>query len=159
MKVGTFVLIALPAWWALTWLRGHVRRMEADRLPAGIMPVDRALRGLSEARHDACTDALKAFAATYRTTFLAGKCSREAVLALHDLRDAALKHMYDLRMRLPNDLEGERQLTQHIEDTDRLLRAYIGDAQGRCGELLLHPGPIDDAFYRQYYRAHNDVVV
>ena len=28
----------------------------------------------------------------------------------------------------------------------------------RCGQALLHPGPIDDLYYRQWWRAANDVV-
>ena len=157
MKVGTAVLLALGAWAAAAGARAYVRGRVARNLPAGVRPPPRELRVLSAQLHDECVEALRGFAAEYRRSFRHGGCSKEAVLALHRLRQGALGSMYGLRMRLPNDLGGEAALTRHIEETDGLLRAYIAEVQARCPDAaLLHPGPIDDMFYRRHYRAFND---
>ncbi len=157
MKAGTWLLVALAAWAVASWARGYARERVARNLPSGVRPPPPELRGLSSQLHDECVEALRGFAAAYRRSFQHGGCSKEAVLGMHRLRQRALGCMYGLRMRLPNDLEAEAALTRQIEDTDALLRAYVAEVQGRCAEAaLLHPGPIDDAFYRQHYRAFND---
>lgn len=157
MNAGNAAVVFMVLVFLCLAVRKYARQVQEQRLPAGLeqRPQDRAL---SEDDFDGARTALREFASEYRHTFHHGKCTKEAVMSLHALRDRALEHMYALRMRLPNDLEAEASMTQHIEDTDTLLRAYIRDAQERCGETLLFPGPIDDAFYRQFYRAHNDVV-
>ncbi len=157
MRLGTLALVLMALWFAFLGVRAHVRKTRSQAVPAGVTPRPE-FRGHSTFHFDEATQALRAFATEYRLTHAYGKCTRQAVLALHGLRDKALKHMYELRMRLPNDLHAEAELAQHIEDTDRLLRGYIQDAQARSGQVLLHPGPIDDMFYRQFYRAHNDEV-
>ena len=160
MKAGTWVLLAAAAVALLHWARGYARERVARNLPAGARPPPPDLRPLSPVLHDDCTAALREFAAAYRRSFRHGGCTREAVLGLHDLRRRALDCLYGLRMRLPNDLGAEARLTRQVEETDALLRAYIGEVQARCPEAaLLHPGPIDDAFYRQHWRAHNDETV
>lgn len=149
------MLLVLLAGWGL-WLAA--RRARQGDMPLGVSAPGPDARALSPVLHDACVRALRDFAHAYRATFRHGQCSKAAVLKLHDARADALGHLYQLRMRMPNDLHGERDFTKHIEDTDMLLRSYIADAQARCGQHLLHPGPIDDMFYRHHYRAHNDVV-
>lgn len=155
---GAIALAAMALWFAFLAARAHVRQVRANSLPPGVKPRPE-LAGLSETSYAAATRALREFATEYRLTFQHGGCTRKAVVGLHDLRDRALQHMYEMRMRLPNDLDAEVELTQYIEETDSLLRAHLQDAQGRCGETMLLPGPIDDSFYRQFYRAHNDAVV
>lgn len=157
MKPGTVLLLLGAAWLAWRWARDRAAARVGDRLPAGVRPPSPDLRDLSPHHHDECTRALRAFAAAYADTFR-GDCGRDGVLTLHELRDAALGALFELRMRLPNDLDTETRVTAHIEETDRLLRGYIADAQARCGAALLHPGPIDDLYYRQWWRAANDVV-
>lgn len=158
MKAGTWVLLAVAAWALLHWARGYVRDLRP--LPAGARPPPPDLRALSPVLHDDCEASLRAFAAAYRRSFRHGGCTREAVLELHDQRRRVLECLYGLRMRLPNDLEAEARLTRHVEETDGLLLAYIAEVQARCPEAaLLHPGPLDDAFYRQHWRAHNDEAV
>lgn len=138
--------------------RRRVRATQATSLPSGVAEPPTQLRPWSSVHFDSAVLSLRAFASEYKNTFQDGQCSKRSALALHSLRDEAVGHMYQLRMRLPNDLDAEAQLTQHIEDTDRLLQRYIFDAQERCGEAMLHPGPLDDTYYRSHYRAHNDSV-
>lgn len=159
MRLGTLALLLLVAWYVARWVRARVRQQRADKLPAGVSPMPATLRPWSEHHYDACVRALRAFAEEYRLTFQRGRCTRQALLALQSLREEATGHMSQVRMRLPNDLHAEQSLVAHIEDTERLLRGYVEDAQARCGEALLHPGPIDDMYYRQFYRAHNDAMV
>lgn len=157
MQFGTVALVLLAAWLASRYVRGRVRESRDERLPAGVTAPDPHLRDHPNAEYyDACLLALRQFAREYRLTFQHGRCTRAAVMTLHTLRDDALKHLYELRMRLPNDMNAEAEVTAHVVETDALLRGYLDDAQARCGEPLLHPGPIDDMHYRQFYRAAND---
>ena len=157
MKFGTVVLIALASWFGMQWVRGRAHHAREQRLPPGVRPMEPAVHAASPDQHEACMRSLRTFATEYRLTFQHGPgCGKGAVLSLHALRDEALRHMYQLRMRLPNDLHAETRMTQHIEDTDALLRAHIRDAQERCDAPMVYPGPIDDSFYKDKFRAHND---
>lgn len=156
MKFGTLALLALGTWFAVLWVRKKTKAVQADRLPAGVQPLDPHVRTHATGHYDACTQALKTFASEYRLSFQHGKCSRATVMSLNNIRNEALRHMYQMRMRLPNDLDAETRLTQQIEETDRIMRAYIQDAQDRCGARLAFAGPVDDMFYKQLFRAHND---
>lgn len=157
MSFGTVAITLLCLWFAYLGIRTHIKRRRQQCLPPGITQ-DSSHRALSSDTYDAATQALRAFATEYRNTFLHGGCSKASLATLHTLRNDALQRMYDLRLRLPNDLDAEMEMTQHIEETDTLLKAYISDVQTRCGLSLLFPGPLDDTYYRQFYRAHNDVV-
>ena len=158
MRVGTVAVLLMAGWFVFLAARKYVRQRQGSRLPAGVEERPE-LKGYSADHYDMALQSLRAFAAEYKLTFQHGKCTKRAVLGLHSLRDDALGHMYELRMRLPNDMEAEMALTRHIEDTDRILRHSIQEAQSRCRDAaLLFPGPLDDTFYREHYRAHNDVV-
>lgn len=157
MKLGTVALLLMAAWFVLRWVRKTVREARSRKLPGGVDRPAAALRPFSDSHYDACMQALRAFSTEYRLTFQHGQCDKKHLLGLHALREDALRHMYQLRMRLPNDLDAEHAFTQYIEDTDRLLKHYLQEAQKRCGFELLHPGPIDDTFYKKFYRAANDV--
>lgn len=159
MRLGTVLVIALAAWFVALWVRKRVRAAHEQRLPPGVTAPGAAARVGSTDHFDACVQALRAFATEYRLSFQGGACGKRSVMALLALRDEALRHMYQLRMRLPNDVRLETEVTQHIEDTDALLRDYIRDAQERCKVPMLFPGPLDDAFYKDRYRAANDETV
>lgn len=150
VAVAAVAVLAL----AVRGARSHVARARADRLPPGV-PSRPAYREHSSGHYDAATAALKAFAAEYRTSFLDGGCGSGTVDALHRLRSEALGHLYQLRMRLPNDLAREGDVTRHIEETDVRLLECVADAQERCRAPLVFPGPMDDVFYRRFYRASN----
>ena len=61
-------------------------------------------------------------------------------------------------MRLPNDLAAERALAAATDDLDARMLEHIEDARQRVGAHLLHPGPVDDAWYGSWYRGSNDLV-
>jgi len=140
-------------WWVA---RGRVHQARKDGFPPGVVP-RREYRSHSSEHFDAACTALKAFAAEYRSTFVHGGCTGGSLRSMTSLRAEALRHMYQLRMRLPNDMDAEGSMTQHIEAVDRVLQEYILDVQTRCGLGSAFPGPIDNAYYRNFYRAHNDV--
>lgn len=104
----------------------------------------------------AAVDFYDAFEATF-TTAAAG-AGPQVVRRLFAHRARVLTALHELRRRLPNDLSLERMLTAAIEDTDRAMLEHIEDARERCGAPLLHPGPVDAAWYGRWYRAANDVV-
>ena len=59
-------------------------------------------------------------------------------------------------MRLPNDPDAEHRLATRVHRLDRDMLARIETARRRCGAELLHPGPVQDAWYGAWYRAAND---
>ena len=99
---------------------------------------------------------MQRFAASYQSSFALASCTKDTVLDMSRAHSDALGALYDLRMRLPNDVVAETLVTRQIENVDRALRGFIADAQARAGTPMLFPGPIDDAFYKKWYRAAND---
>lgn len=67
-------------------------------------------------------------------------------------------HLNEAVMRLPNDLTAERRLAAAAEDLDRAMLEQIEAARQRVGAPGVHPGPLDAAWYGQWYRAANDSV-
>lgn len=120
----------------------------------------RPFRGISPAHHDGAMRALDAFGTDCRLTFLPAAARDPAthVRKLFAHRAKALGLLNELRLRLPNDLHAEKQLTSAIEGLDASMLERIQDARQRCGAPLVHPGPADAAWYGAWYRAANDVV-
>lgn len=154
MQLGTLALATLALVFGYLAARKYTRSQPA--LPPGVASRPEFRSEHSSPSYEAAMSGLRAFASEYKNTFQHEQCTRAAVMALHSLRDEVLTNMYDVRMRLPNDMTAETRLTQYIEDTDALLKRYLEDAMRRSGQPLLFPRPLDDTHYRQFYRAHND---
>lgn len=127
-------------------------------------PPSARMRSFPQARHGgkhvaAATEAGREFERAYVLTFRETEDPQGAVRKLFAARASVLKEMNELRMRLPNDLELETQFVETAEAVDRDLLERIEDARQRLGAPLVHPGPVDDAWYGQWYRAANDVLV
>ena len=106
-------------------------------------------------------EVMSAFDRDYQRTFDGSEVSKDpegAVRRLFAHRAATLQALNETRFRMPNDLTMERELAATIEDIDRDMLERIEDARQRCGMDLLHPGPVDAAWYGSWYRAANDVV-
>lgn len=157
--------------WAIVALAGLGGAMWVARRRAAAVFVDRPVatldtryRGISPEDHDAACVALREFATTYTATINTRKPKRDsegttaAVLALWALRETVLKHLYALVRATPNDLHAHVALTQHTEDIDVVMKGLIENVQRHTGHTLLFPGPLDDWFYRRYYRAANDTI-
>lgn len=83
-------------------------------------------------------------------------CAPETIRRMFAARARVLKAGGELRMRLPNDPEAEHRLATRLHRLDRDMLARIETARRRCGAELLHPGPVQDAWYGAWYRAAND---
>lgn len=108
----------------------------------------------SHEHHVATAKALDEFHAEYRRTFKHGQCTKEAILKLYSLRDDALRHLYEMHMRLPNDTDKETQVQESVQKIGHDLHAFIQNAKRR-GKLNVHQGPIDELYYDAYWRAAN----
>lgn len=122
------------------------------------------MQSFPQARHGAkhaaaATEAGRMFERAYVQTFRETSDPHGAVRKLFAARAIVLKEMNELRMRLPNDLELETRFVETAETVDRDLMERIEDARQRLGAPLVHPGPVDNAWYGQWYRAANDVLV
>jgi hypothetical protein len=117
-------------------------------------------RDVSPRHAAAAADAAAAFDRAFQRTFDAGARDSPAdrVRQLFAHRARAQLNLNELRLRLPNDLARERRLAALAERLDRGMLEHVEDARQRCSAPLLHPGPVDDAWYGRWYRAANDVV-
>ena len=98
---------------------------------------------------------LRRFADVYQGTFDDG-CNREMVVDMHELRSRALASLYEIRMRLPNDVRRYDALTREIEKVERSTLVHIDDVTDRCQLGLIHTKPVHDHYYAHHYRAAND---
>jgi hypothetical protein len=62
----------------------------------------------------------------------------------------------ELGMRAPNDPAAEKELVAAWERLDAAMLARINVVRRASGTPLLHPGPVDNAWYGAWYRASND---
>lgn len=119
-----------------------------------------ALKNVSPRHVDAARREAVSFEFDYQRSFRAGAAhsGAELVRLLFARRAQVLEALREIRMRLPNDLRLERMAVGAIEESDRRMLEHIEDVRVRCGVPMLHPGPVDDAWYGRWYRAANDVV-
>ena len=113
-----------------------------------------AIPKFSHEHHAATTKALDEFHEEYRRTFKHGQCTTDAILRMYSLRDDALRHLYEMHMRLPNDTEKESQVAASVQKIGHELHAFIENAKRR-GKSNVHLGPIDEVYYDAYWRAAN----
>jgi hypothetical protein len=113
----------------------------------------------AERVHAACDEFNHVYQQTfsYRETVEKPAGSLDLVRALYSAREDALAALGDVRMRLPNDLEAEKEFVRAYEDLDRHMNEYTTDAKTRTG-VFVHPGPLSSAYQAKYYRAANDIV-
>lgn len=132
---------------------------DAARHPEADPAVLNGFREISPRHVDSAKGFLRTFHARCRATF---RGRREdgvtAVRALFAARARVLQALHELRMRLPNDLALEKQVAAATEALDRDMMERIEDARRRGGARLVHPGPVDGAWYGSWYRASNDFV-
>lgn len=118
-----------------------------------------AFRTVAPVHVDEALRTAAAFKQDYLGTFGApGPDPATRIRRLFAHRARALRLLNEARLRLPNDLDAERRLAAAIEDVDRSMLERIEDARDRGGAPLVHPGPVDAAWYGQWYRAANDTV-
>lgn len=137
------------------WARGLVRGLVARDAPVTAR-ARASSRSLPPEAVGACEAFDRDFQATFGTAALDAPEAHVRKLFAHRAR--AQRAVGEARMRLPNDLVAERALVAAAEDVDRAMLQHIEDARRRCGAPLVHPGPVDDAWYGAWYRAANDAV-
>jgi len=94
------------------------------------------------------------FRREYELSF--SRCNAAQVRRLFEARARVAREYGERRMRLPNDHEAERSLDAEHEELDAQLLERIEEARQRCGAQLVHPGPVNNAWYGAWYRAAND---
>ena len=101
---------------------------------------------------------VKAFNVAYQKTFDYGNISIDTLDTLFSIRDDVLYNISEIKLRLPNDLDMERDLAAAYEQADRRLMEYITDAKTRFN-ININPGQTSSAFAARNYRAANDIVL
>ena len=158
MKVAVWLLVLAGCAWALfvrppAWLKRPAVSRAAATARARF-PDFEEYRVVSPLHLRRAQDMLARFAETYQHTF--GACERNLVVDLHEQRSRALASLYELRMRLPNDVRAYDALTEKIERVERSTLIHIDDVTQRCQMGLLHLSPVGDHYYSHRYRAAND---
>ena len=148
------VVVALAVVAVLLAWRG--RRARARRAVPAVWPAD--LDEFDTSQVHRARRAAADFDAVYQTTFRSTTDGPGVVRAMFARRALARTALADARMRLPNDLDAEKRLAAAAEALDRAMLEHIEDARQRLGAQGVHPGPLDDAWYGQWYRAPNDIV-
>lgn len=95
------------------------------------------------------------FQTHFASTFTHAGCTAGTVRAMFAERARALKELGELAMRMPNDPPAEERLAAYTRRMDAHMMRRIEDARQRCNSQLLHPGPVNDAWYGQWYRPAN----
>ncbi len=131
----------------------------APRPQPAYPPVDQATCRASPVHCERTSEMLDKFARAYQATFPPGPGCVDAVRRMQSTRAGALASMYELRMRLPNDVHAYDALTRHIQGIERSTLMHVDEACKRCNLGLMHTRPIDDHYYAHWYRASNDTDV
>jgi hypothetical protein len=102
-------------------------------------------------------DQMNRFNAAYQSSFDFDHVGPSLIRELFSIRDDVLYNISEIRLRLPNDLDMEKDIARVYENTDRKLMEYITDVKGRFN-INIYPGQTSSAFSSRHYRASNDVV-
>lgn len=85
-----------------------------------------------------------------------GAHTPQAARAMFACRARIARELGEAAMRLPNDPDLELRLAAAREGLDAVLLEHIDVVRRAAGTPLLHPGPVDAAWYGAWYRAAND---
>lgn len=96
------------------------------------------------------------FAAAYQRTFGPEGCRPENLDDLAWFRQRALRSLNAAKLRMPQDAAAVKRAEAAIDRIDKSTMAHVEDAGRRCGVGARHPGPVQDLYYSQWYRAAND---
>ena len=97
------------------------------------------------------------FNTAYQSSFDFDRVGPFLIQELFSIRDDVLHNISEIRLRLPNDLEMEKDIARVYENADRKLMEYITDVKARFN-INIYPGQTSSAFATRKYRASNDVV-
>lgn len=103
------------------------------------------------------SDHLTDFNKEYQNSYIYENIGPELVRKLFSKRDDVLYNISEIRLRLPNDLDMEKDITRIYESADRKMLEFITDVKTRF-HTNITPGPVSSAFAARHYRAANDVV-
>lgn len=140
-----------PAWTPASWkAHGGVQFTDA---------YDKTYPKHAARVHDACDDFNHVYQRTfsYRDTVGKPTGSLDLVRSMYSAREDALAALGDIKMRLPNDLDMEKEFVRAAEDLDRQMNEHLTEAKARTS-VFVHPGPLSSAYQARHYRAANDIV-
>lgn len=103
------------------------------------------------------TNHLADFNKEYQKSFVYKNIGPQLVRNLFSKRDDVLYNISEIRLRLPNDLDMEKDITRIYESADRRMSEFITDVKTRF-HTNITPGPTSSAFSARHYRAANDIV-
>lgn len=100
---------------------------------------------------------LDKFNKRYQDTFDYKNVCVDLINDLFSMRDDILYNISEIRLRLPNDLTLEKNITAAYEQADRRLMEYITDVKSRFN-INVYPGQTSSSFAARSYRAYDDIV-
>ncbi|ABT15049.1 hypothetical protein NY2A_B650L [Paramecium bursaria Chlorella virus NY2A] len=93
----------------------------------------------------------------YQKTFEYDNINVDTINNLFSIRDDVLYNISEIKLRLPNDLNQEKEVNYMYEKTDQRMMEYITDVKSRY-HINVYPGLMSSAFEAKKYRASNDIV-
>jgi uncharacterized Fe-S radical SAM superfamily protein PflX len=137
--------------------RGYIKRASANLKSRGIEIDMKHFETSYPTYYNKIKKYLDIFNKTYQKSFDYDRVGSALIIKLFSIRDDILYNVSEIKMRLPNDLNMEKEIARMYDDIDRKLMEYITDVKARF-HVNINPGPISSAFEARSYRASNDIV-
>lgn len=156
------MLVAAFVWWWRLPAQGGTRSRREESPPATrgrlrqvrLQSISNAISPAHARRIDTC---LRSFWDAYSEAAGADRARAQRLLRAMFLNRARIRAAFgELGMRAPNDPASEKELVAAWEQLDAAMLARIDVVRRASGTPLLHPGPVDNAWYGAWYRASND---
>lgn len=139
--------------------RGHIKNISKTLKSRGIQVPEMELFKVKYPTYYKNTmEHLDVFNMEYQKTFDMDRVGIPLVNKLFSIRDDVLYNISEIRLRLPNDLDMEKNITRAYETADRRMMEYITDTKSRF-HVDVYPGQTSSAFGARSYRASNDMVL
>ena len=137
--------------------RGYIKKASANLKSQGIEIDTKHFETSYPTYYNKIKKNLDIFNKTYQKSFDYDTVGPALIRKLFSIRDDVLYNISEIKLRLPNDLDMEKEIARMYDGIDRKLMEYITDVKARF-HVNIYPGQTSSAFEARNYRASNDVV-
>lgn len=156
MLLFLFAVLAL----VIFYYRGKIKLVANKLKPNGVVIDIAGMESFKErypTYYNNVNDHLADFNKEYQKSFVYENIGPDLVRNLFSKRDDVLYNISEIRLRLPNDLDMEKDITRIYESADRRMLEFITDVKTRF-HTNITPGPTSSAFAARHYRTADDIV-
>lgn len=143
---------------ALFYYRNTLKKVAKEMKTRGVeVPLLDAFKTQYPTYHKIVQEHLDEFNKKYQTTFDYKNVGASTIHDLFSIRDDILYNISEIKLRLPNDLDMEKNIMSAYEQADRRTMEFITDTKSRFN-INVYPGQTSIAFAARHYRAADDKV-